>query len=107
MANGDDRVSDRARRAAEMSKERGRLATTISDPAERKMYIAEQGRLEGSYLNPSGSETAGYAPAVEGYLKAQNREVARRAQRKTVSAPSPTRHTRADAPVAHTAGRNG
>jgi hypothetical protein len=81
MPNGDDKIPERARKAAEMSKERGRLALQISDPAERRMFIEEQGRLEGSSMDPTGTTRLGYAPSVEGYLKAQNREVARRAQR--------------------------
>lgn len=81
MANGDDnrKIPDRAREAAEMSKERGRIAATISDPEDRRQFVSRQGWLEGA-TNLEGKR-AGYTPYVRESLKAENREVARRAQR--------------------------
>ena len=73
MPNGD-----RSKKAAEMSKERGRIAAGISDPDERRNYIARQGWLEGWTRDPTGTTRAGYSPGVEKELTRENREMAGR-----------------------------
>ena len=70
MPNGD-----RSKKAAEMSKERGRLAAGISDPDERRNYIARQGWLEGWTRDPTGTTRVGYSPGVEKELTRENREM--------------------------------
>lgn len=73
MPNGD-----REKKAAEMSKERGRIAAGISDPDERKNYISRQGWLESWTRDPSGTTSVGYSPGVERELQRENRAVTSR-----------------------------
>lgn len=75
MPNGDDR----AKKAAEMSKERGRIAATITDPDERRNYVARQGWLE-SFSSDLGATRRGYTPGVERALQRENQ--ARTSRRK-------------------------
>jgi hypothetical protein len=73
MPNGD-----REKAAAEMSKTRGRIAAGITDPDERKNFIARQGWLEGWTRDPRGYTRVGYSPGVQRELERENRRYTRR-----------------------------
>jgi hypothetical protein len=75
---GIEMANDEGKKAAEMSKERGRVALKIKDPSERREFIALQGREE-SKPNIFTGERGGYTPELEQSLRLQNRAVAARA----------------------------